>query len=169
MNAHSTAVSPSGPPRWLRDAGILVALWVVCAGGGALIGVAFAGQASTYTAFDLPSWAPPPSLFGPVWTALYTLMAISAWLVWRSDHPLRARALTAFAVQLVVNFAWTPAFFGAGSPALGMVVIVGVLLAAGWWGVEAARTRRLAGALQVPYLAWVSFATVLNGAIWLTG
>jgi tryptophan-rich sensory protein len=68
-------------------------------------------------------------------------------------------------VQLVLNFLWTPAFFGASNPTLGLVVIVGVLLAVGWWLVEAWRMQRLAGMLQVPYLAWVGYATALNTAI----
>ena len=148
-----------------RDWGVLAALLVVCVGGGALIGVAFAGSADTYGGFELPSWAPPSWLFGPVWTVLYTLMAVAAWLVWRGDGPHRTRALVAFGVQLVVNFAWTPVFFGLGARVAGLAVIVGVLLAAGWWAFEAWRVRPVAGWSQVPYLTWVSFATVLNGAI----
>jgi translocator protein len=150
------------PPRRL---GVLALLLLLCVGGGALIGVLFAGQAATYQSFELPSWAPPSWLFGPVWTVLYTLMAVSAWLVWSQPHRYRARALIAFAVQLALNFVWTPVFFGADERRLGLVVILGVLVAAGWWAFEAHRVRRLAGLLQIPYLAWVSFATVLNGAI----
>lgn len=148
-----------------RDVGVLAALLVVCVGGGAAIGIAFAGQTAAYQGFDLPAWAPPSWLFGPAWTLLYTLMAVSAWLVWRGDGPYRSRGLAAFALQLVLNFAWTPAFFGAGDPLLGLAVIVGVLLAVGWWAFEAWRVRPLAGALQLPYLGWVSFASALNAAI----
>jgi tryptophan-rich sensory protein len=154
---------PAAPTR--RDVTALAALLLLCVGGGALIGVAFAGQSSTYQLFDLPPWAPPSWLFGPAWTLLYTLMAISAWLVWRTQDRYRTRALTAFGVQLVLNFLWTPAFFGADNPMLGLVVIVGVLLAVGWWTFEAWRVQRRAGALQLPYLAWVGYATALNTAI----
>lgn len=140
-------------------------LLLLCVGGGAAIGVAFAGQADTYQTLELPPWAPPSWLFGPAWTVLYTLMAVSAWLVWSHPHPFRRRALSAFGLQLALNFAWTPVFFGAGLRVLGLVVIVGVLLAAGWWAFESARVRSVAGALQLPYLVWVSFATALNGAI----
>jgi translocator protein len=148
-----------------RSAIVLVGLLALCVGGGALIGVTFAGQTETYQELSLPAWAPPSWLFGPAWTILYTLMAVSAWVVWRTEHPLRNRALVAFAVQLVLNFAWTPVFFGADELRLGLGTIVAVLLAAGWWTFEAARVHRLAGVLQLPYLAWLSFATALNTAI----
>lgn len=150
-----------------RRVGVLVALLVLCVGGGGLIGVLFAGQTATYTAYDLPSWAPPSWLFGPVWTVLYALMAVSAWRVWRHDGPGRdrRRALTAFGVQLALNFAWTPVFFGADSPWLGLAVIVAVLAAVAWWVVAASRVDRPAGLLQLPYLGWVAFATALNAAI----
>ena len=149
--------------------GVLLALLVLCVGGGALIGVVFAGQAATYRSFELPAWAPPAGWFGPAWTVLYTLMAVSGWLVARQPSPFRRRALMAFGVQLALNFAWTPVFFGFDLRRLGLVVIVGVLLAAGWWTVEAWRVRRVAGVLQLPYLAWVSFATVLNSVLALGG
>lgn len=158
--------TPSASPPAPRHVGVLAALLALCVGGGGIIGVLFAGQTATYAAYDLPSWAPPSWLFGPVWTALYALMAVSAWRVWRHEQgPDRRRALVAFAVQLVLNFAWTPAFFGADSPWLGLAVIVAVLAAVIWWVVAAWRVDRPAGALQLPYLGWVAFATALNAAI----
>ena len=156
--------SPHGTARPAQWA-VLVGLLVLCVGGGAVIGIAFAGQTDFYSALDLPAWAPPPGLFGPVWTLLYTLMAVSAWLVWRSSAVYRTRALVAFGLQLALNFAWTPAFFGAADPGLGLAVILGVLVAVGWWLFEAWRVSGLAGGLQVPYLVWVGFATALNAAI----
>jgi translocator protein len=144
---------------------VLAALLVLCVGGGGLIGFVFASQTRVYEQLSLPTWAPPGWLFGPVWTVLYALMAVTAWLTWRAEHPFRARALTAFGVQLVLNFLWTPVFFGAGQVGWGVAVLVAVLLAAGWWVTESARVQRLAAGLQVPYLAWLSFATVLNAAI----
>lgn len=158
----------ANPPRSSatapRSLAVLAALAVLCVGGGAVIGALFAGEAA-YTQYDLPRWAPPSWLFGPVWTVLYALMAVSAWLAWRSRSPYRRRALAAFAVQLVLNFAWTPAFFGTGIPLLGLYVIIGVLAAVGWWTFEAGRARPVAGVLQLPYLLWVGFATALNAAI----
>ncbi len=152
-----------------RHLGALGGLLLLCVGGGAAIGVAFSGQTAVYSGFDLPAWAPPPGLFGPVWTVLYAAMAVSGWLVWRTASTYRRRALAAFAVQLGLNFVWTPAFFGLGSPMLGLAIITAVLAAVGWWTAEAWRVRRPAGALQLPYLAWVAFATALNLAIVLGG
>jgi tryptophan-rich sensory protein len=114
-------------------------------------------------------WSPPNSLFGPVWTVLYALMAIAAWLVWRR-RPAR-RALTLYVVQLVLNCLWTPAFFGLypaiGAPALwiAFVLIVALdvlvlLTMLSFW-----RHSRLAAWLLVPYWAWVLFATTLNAAV----
>ena len=148
-----------------RSVAVLLGLLALCVGGGAVIGVAFAGQTDAYTAYDLPSWAPPSWLFGPVWTALYAAMAVGAWRVWRTDHPARRTTLVTFGVQLVLNFAWTPAFFGASSPVAGLVVIVAVLLAVLAWTRLAWRVDRPAGLLQLPYVAWVAFATALNAAI----
>lgn len=160
----STTDTPSLSGPW-RSAGVLAGLLVLCVGGGALLGVGFAGADDVYRELPLPAWAPPSGLFGPVWTVLYALMAVGAWLTWRVRHPLRGRALVAFGVQLVLNFAWTPVFFGAGEVALALGVLVAVLLTAGWWVTETLRIHRLAAVVQVPYLGWLSFATALNAAI----
>jgi translocator protein len=154
---------PNSPPS--ASTAVLAGLLVLCVGGGGLIGFAFASQTRVYEQLSLPAWAPPGWLFGPVWTLLYALMAVSAWLTWRTEHRFRARALTAFGVQLALNFLWTPVFFGAGEIGWGVVVLVSVLLAAGWWVTESARVRRPAARLQVPYLVWLTFATALNAAI----
>jgi len=120
-----------------------------------------------YTQLVLPEWAPPASIFGPVWTLLYTLMGIAAWLVWRVDGFRAARtALTLFLVQLVSNAIWSWLFFGWQRGALAFVdilllwaLVVATLIA--FW-----RIRALAGALLIPYLLWISFAAALNYAIW---
>jgi translocator protein len=165
MTAHVDRRAPPGAPHLLA----LLALLVLCVGGGAAIGLAFAGRTAAYGGYELPAWAPPAWLFAPVWTVLYTLMAVSAWLVWRTPDRPRGRALMAFGVQLLLNFAWTPAFFGAGSPPLGLAVIGLLVPAVGWWVVEARRLDGWAGVLQFPYLAWTGFAAVLNLAIVLGG
>ena len=110
---------------------------------------------------------PPSAVFGPVWTALYALMGLAAWLVWRVGGFAAARgALTLFLVQLAVNALWSWLFFGwrLGGWALADIVVLWGLIAAtlrAFW-----RIRPLAGALLVPYLLWVSFAGVLNFSIW---
>ncbi|MHB1038308.1 MAG: TspO/MBR family protein [Pirellulales bacterium] len=111
-----------------------------------------------------PSWTPPGWLFGPVWSVLYLSMAVAAWLVWRKGNAVMPLAL--FAVQLTFNAAWSWLFFGLHSP--GMAFIDIVLL---WAAIVATtivfwRRSLVAGLLFVPYLAWVSFAGVLNFGIW---
>ena len=120
-----------------------------------------------YAALTKPSWTPPGWLFGPVWTVLYLGMAVAAWLVWRQKGLSAARgALTLFGVQLGLNVAWSWLFFGLRNPGLGFVdilslwVAIAATLVAFWW------RSVLAGLLFVPYLAWVTFAAVLNYSIW---
>jgi tryptophan-rich sensory protein len=145
----------------------LVAWLIVCFVAAALGAAASAQAGPFYTQLERPSWAPPPYVFGPVWTVLYAMMGISAWLVWRIDGFRGARvALTLFLVQLAVNALWSWLFFawhqGAGSFAdivLLWILLVATLIA--FW-----RISPWAGALLIPYLAWVSFAAVLNFAIW---
>ena len=123
-----------------------------------------AGTAAEYQGLEQPSWAPPSWLFGPVWTVLYVLIAVAGWLVWRRTG--WSAALTVYAVQLVLNAAWTPIFFGFGRYGLALVDIV-VLWAL--IGVTIALFRpvsRAAAAMLLPYWAWVTFATALNAWIW---
>ncbi len=120
-----------------------------------------------YASLAKPAWTPPGAAFGPVWTALYALMGIAAWLVWRREG-FRGSilALTLFLAQLVLNAAWTWLFFGLQRPGLAFLeiaVLWAMILAvtASFW-----RESRVAGALMLPYLAWVGFASFLNFAIW---
>lgn len=106
-------------------------------------------------------------LFGPVWTLLYALIAVGAWLVWR--HPNRPRVRSALVwwwVQLVLNLAWTPLFFGAGQFGLALLDIGLLLGAVGVTSVLFHRLDRAAALLLGPYVAWVAFAAALNAAIW---
>ncbi len=122
---------------------------------------------SFYGELARPSWAPPAWLFGPVWSALYFMMAVAAWLAWRERGFAGARgALTLFLVQLAANALWSWLFFGwkLGALASVEVIVLWALILAtlmAFW-----RIRPLAGALLLPYLAWVSFATVLCITIW---
>lgn len=140
--------------------------WLLAAFVTAAVGaVASVDAASFYAQLSKPSWAPPAWVFGPVWTVLYGLMGIAAWLVWRSPAPKRA-ALTLFAAQLAANALWSWLFFAWHRGALAAVEIL-VLLAlivamiVAFW-----RSSRLAAWLLVPYLLWVSFASVLTWTVW---
>ena len=134
----------------------------------AAIGSAASIQAgSFYTQMVRPGWAPPADIFGPVWTVLYALMGVAAWLVWRVGGFRAAHTpLTLFLAQLAVNALWSWLFFGwhLGALAFTGIVLLWVLIAAtlvAFW-----RIRPLAGALLIPYLLWVSFASALNYSVW---
>ena len=118
-----------------------------------------------YRRLRKPEWAPPPSVFGPVWSLLYLLMGIAAWRV-STVEPRRHAALRLFGLQLLLNGAWTPIFFGLRQPGLAFAEIVATWLAIFATLVAFARTRLVAGLLLVPYLAWVTYATALNFSIW---
>ena len=120
-----------------------------------------------YDGLVKPSFTPAEWFFGPVWTVLYTMMSITAWMVWLSPPtPCRQMALALFALHLLINAAWTPVFFGLQSlgGALAIVVLLWLLVALVWarfW-----RISKPAGGLLLPYWAWVSFAALLNLEIW---
>lgn len=122
---------------------------------------------SWYDSLTKPAWTPPPAWFGPVWTLLYTMMAVAAWLVWRQGGwSQQRRPLALYAAQLVLNAAWTPLFFGLRQPGLALVAIVLLWLAIlatarAFW-----RASKPASILLWPYAAWVGFATALNAALW---
>jgi benzodiazapine receptor len=148
--------------------GVGLAGWVLGSFAAAAVGgVASANAGDFYQQLARPGWAPPPWLFGPVWSVLYLLMGIAAWLVWRERGFRGARtALTLFVVQLAANALWTWLFFAwrRGALAFGEILLLWVLIAAtilAFW-----RVRPLAGALLLPYLLWVSFATALTFAVW---
>ncbi len=141
--------------------------WALLTGVAAAAGgVASRSAAGFYAVLDRPRWAPPAWLFGPAWTVLYLMMATAAWLVARADEPGRRLALAVYVVQLIANAAWTWLFFALrrGAWAFGEVLLLLALVAltlALFW-----RVRPAAGALLVPYLAWVSFATALTWSVW---
>jgi tryptophan-rich sensory protein len=153
-------------PRSKQITGLVA--WLAVSFIAAAIGGAASMQAGPfYTQLVRPEWAPPPGLFGPVWTVLYALMGIAAWLTWRVGGFLAARtALTLFLMQLVVNALWSWLFFGLhlGALALVDIVLLWVIVAATLLAFR--RIRPLAGALLIPYLLWVSFASVLNYSVW---
>ena len=155
-------MSSSGWPSLI----LLLALALATAG----IAGACTGNSNTtgwYASLAKPSWTPPNWVFGPVWTALYANMAVAAWLVWRRRPRKRVGwALGLFSLQLILNIAWTPVFFGLQRPGLALVDILLLWLAIGMTVVAFHGIRPLAGWLLIPYLLWVSFAAALNMAIW---
>ena len=149
----------------------LVAAVLVCEVVGASGSVFTAmGLESWYPSLVRPAQAPPNWVFAPVWTTLFALMGIGAWLVWGElsgpDAPAARVALALFAGQFVLNLAWSAVFFGAQSLLGGLVVIVALWLAILATIVAFYRVDWRAGVLLVPYLAWVSFAGYLNYAFW---
>jgi len=151
-----------------RNAAALAVCLAACF-GAAVIGALFTGQAvgTWYQQIRKPGFSPPDWVFGPVWTALYAMMAVAAWLVWRKgDAAGRTVALTLFGVQLALNAAWSPIFFGLRSFGWALADIVALWLAIVATLVAFLRVSAPAGLLLVPYLAWVSFAAVLNFGIW---
>jgi tryptophan-rich sensory protein len=137
------------------------------AGLGSIITTAQTSPGGWYETLDKPFFNPPSWLFGPVWTILYVLIAISGWLVWRQSGFSRTRgAMLLFFGQLALNLLWTAIFFGLRAPGLALVEIW-ILWAAILLTALAFRSlSRLAAVLLLPYLAWVTFAAILNAAIW---
>lgn len=120
-----------------------------------------------YAALNKPAWNPPAWIFGPVWTTLYAMMAVAAWRVWKPGGFAAQRApLGRFLAQLALNAAWTPLFFGWHRPGLAFAEIVLLWLAILWTIAGFRRVDRVAAALLLPYLAWVSFAALLNFTLW---
>ena len=147
--------------RWAGLAGFGLAVAVA-----ALVGaLAVTGTTSEYASLDRPSWAPPSWLFGPVWTVLYGMIAVAGWLVWRRVGV--DRVLAPYLVQLVLNAAWTPIFFGAGRYGWALVDIVALWVTIGVTAIGFRRVHKAAAWLLVPYWIWVTYATALNAAIWL--
>ncbi len=135
-------------------------------GVGALASLINASQIPTwYAGLSHPAIAPPNWVFPPVWTTLYVLMAVAAWRVWKQTH-LRSTEMTAYAIQLVLNFAWSAIFFGLRRIGIALIEITVLDLAVLATTILFFRRDRLAGLLFVPYLAWVLFATLLTRAFW---
>jgi len=150
--------------QWLALAGYLAACFLV----SAVAGYATVQSIPTwYANISKPGFTPPNQVFAPVWTILYALMGIAAWLIWRMpDSPHRTRAIALFWLQLLLNFAWSWIFFylhlilGA---ALEIVILWFAIL---FTTIAYRRVYPLAGWMMIPYLCWVSFASVLNWGIW---
>ena len=141
--------------------------WLALAFAAAAVGaIASVDAAAFYAQLARPAWAPPGAAFAPVWTTLYALMGVAAWLVWREAQGPRGAALALFVLQLAVNALWSWLFFAwrqgaaAFAGALLLAVLIAATLAAFW------RIRPLAAALLLPYFLWVAFACALTWAVW---
>ncbi len=151
-----------------RTLGFVVAL-LLPLGVGALGSLPTAGAVREwYPTLVQPSFAPPAWVFAPAWTALYLMMGVASWLVWRRGvaRPEVRGALAIYAVQLALNLAWSWIFFGMRRPLPALVEIVVLLALIGLTTLRFAAVSRAAALLMTPYLAWVAFATALNGAFW---
>jgi tryptophan-rich sensory protein len=155
--------SPQSRPGWPVLVAIIVATIVA-----AMIGTVASLQAPEfYMMLNAPSWAPPPWLFGPVWTVLYVMMALAAWLVVRERRRSSALPeLMLYGVQLALNALWTWLFFRWHQGAAAFAEITLLLILVALTAVAFGRIRSLAGVLMLPYLGWVGFATVLTFSLW---
>lgn len=138
---------------------------------GAISGFITRNEMGTGTWFESlvkPSFNPPNYVFGPVWTTLYSLMGISLYFIWTSNEGyIRRKAIFIFGFQLFFNFWWSILFFKFHMILASVVDIAALWICIIWMIVEFRKIKPVAAYLQVPYLLWVSFATVLDGSIWL--
>lgn len=148
--------------KWLVLAGFII----LCLGVGIVGGVATAGAVvDWFPTLKKPFFNPPSWVFAPVWTLLYIMMAVAAWRVWLEGAQSKP-ALNLFFIQLVLNFLWPLLFFGLHMPGLALVDIIAMWIMIVLTMRAFFKIARPAGWLLAPYLAWVSFATLLNASIW---
>lgn len=158
----------SEPTGWRRNARI-AALPLIAVVAASLLGqlATFPNLAPWYAGLIKPSFNPPNWIFGPVWTALYGLMAYAAYRILKlAPSPAQRVAIVLFYAQLALNAAWPWMFFAAHSPALGMVNVVPQLVVVVAAAITFIRLDRIAGMCLLPLIAWVTFAATLNAAIW---
>lgn len=145
---------------------IVVGVNALGAGAGILAGSG--GDSQWYQSLEKPSFNPPSWVFGPVWTALYTMMGIALSILWRArrDNAAATPAMQLFTIQFILNLAWSFIFFRMEKPGAALVeilvlnVVIVLTILAAW------KVSRTAAILLIPYLCWTAFATILNGAIW---
>jgi len=153
-------------PRSLTSQSVGLVGWLLVAFAAAAVGaIASVDAASFYAQLSKPSWAPPAWVFGPVWSTLYALMGVAAWLVWRSPGP-KGVALSWFGAQLAANALWSWLFFAWHRGAMASVEVLVLLALIVATVVTFGRISRMAALLLVPYLLWVSFASVLTWTVW---
>ncbi|HWR33173.1 MAG TPA: TspO/MBR family protein [Chitinophagaceae bacterium] len=126
------------------------------------------GVGSWYQTINKPSWNPPSWVFAPVWTTLYVMMGVALFLVWKSNTigGFKKTAITLFAIQLALNFLWSFIFFKQEQPGWALVEIIVMWVAILLTILAFAKVNKTAAWLLVPYISWVSFASILNYTIW---
>ena len=158
-----------GSPKESRDLVSLFAFIVLCLVVSGIGGAVTASSVETwYQALEKPPFNPPDWVFAPVWTLLYIIMGIAAWRVWRfRSFEATSKALGFFALQLGFNLTWSFLFFGLQRIDLALVEIVILLVVIIVNAIMFWRIDRLAGLMFLPYIAWVTYATILNSSLWL--
>jgi tryptophan-rich sensory protein len=147
----------------------LIICILICQATGIISGLLTNTQNNTwYDSIAKPSWNPPGYLFGPVWTILYLLMAISLWIIWKSKAPeiQKYQACLIFAAQLFLNFWWTILFFKFHSPIVAFIEIILMIALIFITIIRFSKISKLAAWLLVPYISWVCFAAILNYNLW---
>ena len=161
----NTELTASLTPHHNRQSLALVGWCMLCLATAAT--GAFVSIDGWYAGINKPSWNPPAWIFGPVWTVLYLMMGVAAWLVWREGGcKARQWPLGLFLGQLFLNAIWTPLFFGMHQIGMALIDIALLWFSIGTTMIAFWQVRRPAGLLLVPYLAWVSFAAALNFTLW---
>ena len=151
----------------VKNIGIFLGCLILCQGSGAIGTIATIPNIPTwYATLQKPAFQPPNWLFGPVWTILYTLMAVVLYKLIRSEHPARKKALIMFSIQLLLNAIWSFLFFQFHLLGISLIEISLLLSAIIYFCIIATPIHRVILYCLVPYILWVSFATMLNGSIW---
>jgi len=146
----------------------LLACLALCLAVGVLGGLVTYPEIPTwYASLNKPSWTPPNWAFPVAWNILYAMMALSLWLLWdrTPESGARSSAIVLFCVQLALNAAWSPVFFGLHQTRFALAIIIALTIAIAMTIVSAWRINKLAAILLVPYLAWVAYAATLNAGI----
>ena len=144
---------------------LTLALFIVLVlGGGTLIGF-MTLPGAWYAGLAKPAFNPPNWIFAPVWTLLYIMVAVAGWRTWESEP--RSAGMATWFIQLALNFIWSPVFFGAHMIGAALVIVAMLLAAILTFIVMRGPRDRTAALLFMPYAAWVAFATLLNGSIWI--
>jgi len=164
MHDETTPATRSWPVQLAGLLGFVLICFLAASLGGLLTASSVRGW---YQQLNKPALAPPDWVFGPVWTILYLMMAVAAWLVWRRGRWTEQRKpLVLFAIQLALNVAWSGIFFAMQNPGLAFAEILVLWLAILGTAISFWYRSRLAAGLLVPYLAWVTFAAFLNFEFW---